>query len=108
MGVPLQIVAALGMALLLNQNLRGMRFFRLIFYIPVILAGGPAILLAWRYMLASNGGFVNVTLQSGAHNFFLFDWLYRGFIFVVEASTAFYAGVAPAIRLARSSTPSRR
>lgn len=93
-GVPLQIATALGMAILLNQNLRGMRFFRLIFYMPVILAGGPAILLAWRYMLASNGGFINVTLQGAAHNFFLFDWLYRGFIFVVEGFNSFYAGVA--------------
>lgn len=93
-GVPLQIVTSLGMAVLLNQNLRGMRIFRLIFYLPVILAGGPAILLAWRYMLASNGGFVNVTLQGAAHNFFLFDWLYRGFIFVVEGFNSFYAGIA--------------
>ena len=81
-GVPLQIITSLVMAILLNQNLRGMRFFRLIFYMPVILAGGPAILLAWRYMLASNGGFINVTLQGAAHSFFLFDWIYRGFIFV--------------------------
>jgi ABC-type sugar transport system permease subunit len=93
-GVPLQIVTSLGMAILLNQNLRGMRFFRLIFYMPVILAGGPAILLAWRYMLASNGGFINVTLQSGARGFFLLDWLYRSFIFVVEGFNSFYAGVA--------------
>ncbi len=93
-GVPLQIITALIMALLLNQNLRGMKIFRLIFYIPVILAGGPAVLLAWRYMLASNGGFVNVTLQGAAHSFFLFDWLYRGFIFFVEAFNSFYDGIA--------------
>lgn len=93
-GVPLQIITALVMALLLNQNLRGMRVFRLIFYVPVILAGGPAVLLAWRYMLASNGGFVNVTLQGAAGNFFLLDWLYRGFIFFVEAFNSFYDAIA--------------
>jgi ABC-type sugar transport system permease subunit len=93
-GVPLQIITSLIMALLLNQNLRGMRIFRLIFYVPVILAGGPAVLLAWRYMLGSNGGFVNVTLQGAAQQFFLFDWLYRGFIFFVEAFNSFYDGVA--------------
>lgn len=93
-GVPLQIITSLIMALLLNQNLRGMRIFRLIFYVPVILAGGPAVLLAWRYMLGSNGGFVNVTLQGASQQFFLFDWLYRGFIFFVEAFNSFYDGVA--------------
>ncbi len=93
-GVPLQIIASLGMAVLLSQNLRGVRVFRLIFYLPVILAGGPAALLAWRYTLASNGGFVNVTLQNIAHSFFLFDWLYRASIFVVEAFNAFYAGIS--------------
>jgi ABC-type sugar transport system permease subunit len=93
-GVPLQLGAALGMALLLNQNLRGVRVFRLVFYLPVILAGGPAILLAWRYMLASNGGFINEALQGLSRSFFLFDWLHRGFIYVVETFNGFYTGVA--------------
>lgn len=93
-GVPLQITAALLMAMLLNQALRGIKLFRLIFYTPVILAGGPAILLAWRYMLASNGGFINTTLQNAARSFFLFDWLYRGFIYVVESFNGFYSGLS--------------
>jgi ABC-type sugar transport system permease subunit len=94
LGVPLQILASLVMALLLNASLRGMKIFRLVFYLPVILAGGPAILLAWRYMLASNGGFVNAFLQGSAESFFLFDWLYRSFIFGVESFNGFYAGIA--------------
>lgn len=94
LGVPLQIFASLIMALLLNTSLRGMKIFRLVFYLPVILAGGPAILLAWRYMLASNGGFINEILQGGAKSFFLFDWLYRGFIYGVEGFNGFYAGIA--------------
>lgn len=93
-GVPLQIITALVMAMLLNTALKGMRVFRLIFYLPVILAGGPAILLAWRYMLASNGGFINEALRNAASNFFLFDWLYRFFIFSVEGFNGFYAGIA--------------
>ncbi|GIL12561.1 MAG: hypothetical protein BroJett038_12810 [Chloroflexota bacterium] len=93
-GVPLQIVTALGMAMLLNNQMRGIRIFRLIFYLPVILAGGPAALLAWRYMFAGNGGFVNVTLQNIAGSFFLFDWIYRAFIFTVEAINSLYAGIA--------------
>ena len=92
-GVPLQIFAALTMAVLLNQALKGIRVFRLIFYMPVILAGGPAILLAWRYMLQGNGGFVNESARWIADKFFLFDWLYRGFIYVVEGFNGFYAGL---------------
>ncbi|MCA9914845.1 MAG: sugar ABC transporter permease, partial [Anaerolineae bacterium] len=92
-GVPLQIVAALGMALLLNTTVRGVRLFRLIFYMPVILAGGPAILLAWRYMLSSNGGFVNETLIGLSEKFFLFDWFYRGFIFIAEGFNGFFIGL---------------
>lgn len=93
-GVPLQVGTALLMAVLLNQQLRGIKVFRLIFYLPVILAGGPAVLLAWRYMFAANGGFVNVTLQNLAHNFFLFDWIYRFFIYAVEGFNGFYAGIS--------------
>lgn len=92
-GVPLQILASLAMALLLNTAVRGIRTFRLIFYMPVILAGGPAILLAWRYMLASNGGFINESMRGAADSFFLFDWLYRSFIYSVETFNGFYAGL---------------
>ncbi|MDX2077158.1 MAG: ABC transporter permease subunit [bacterium] len=92
-GVPLQILAALSMALILNTTVRGVRLFRLIFYMPVILAGGPAILLAWRYMLADNGGFINLTLQRLSDSFFLFNWLYRAFIFIVEGFNGFFIGL---------------
>ncbi len=92
-GVPLQLAASLLMAMILNNKLRGIRVFRLIFYMPVILAGGPAILLAWRYMLSSNGGFINEFLQGGAKSFFLFNWLYRGFIYSVEGFNGFYIGL---------------
>jgi ABC-type sugar transport system permease subunit len=70
-----------------------MKLFRLIFYVPVILAGGSAILLTWRYMLASNGGLINETLQAVSSSFFATDFLYKGFIFGVEGFNGFYAGL---------------
>lgn len=92
-GVPMQIITSLVMAILVAVPLRAIGLFRLIFYIPVILAGGPAILLAWRYMFASNGGFVNISLRQIADSFLPFDWLYRSFIFVMESFNAFFIGV---------------
>lgn len=92
-GVPLQIVAALIMAILLNNEVPGVKFFRMAFYMPVILAGGPAILLAWRYLLTSNGGFVNLSLKKLADSFFGFDYLYRLFIYLNEAVNGFYTGL---------------
>lgn len=93
-GVPLQIVTSLGMAMLLNREVKGIRLFRTIFYLPVILAGGPAVLLAWRYMFATNGGFVNVSLQRFADSFFLFDYIYRSVVYVIESLNGFYIGMA--------------
>ncbi len=37
-GVPLQYVIALGLALLLNQDIRGRRFFRVIFLLPLMMS----------------------------------------------------------------------
>lgn len=93
-GVPLQIIAALSMAMLLNRDIPGIRIFRTTFYLPVILAGSPAALLAWRYMLTGNGGFVNVTLRRIASSFFVFDNLYRLFILVTEGTSGFYEAFA--------------
>src|SRR5260221_5526403 len=92
-GVPFQILAALGMAGLLNRELPAIRWFRTVFYLPVILAGGPALLLAWRYMLTSNGGFINIFLKKVADSFFLFDFLYKLMIYVVETFDGFFVGL---------------
>lgn len=95
-GVPLQILAALSMAMLLNRNWPGIKLFRTIYYLPVILAASPAALLAWRYMFVSNGGFINNTLRWFADQFFVFDCLYKYWIYIAEGVNGFYEGVAAA------------
>lgn len=92
-GVPLQILAALSMALLLNRESFGIRWFRTVYYLPVILAGSPAALLAWRYMLNPNGGFINVALRRFAESFFVFDYLYRNALYLFEGFNGFYIGI---------------
>lgn len=41
--VPFSIVASLILAMLLNQNIKGKSFFRVIFFLPVIISTGPVI-----------------------------------------------------------------
>jgi multiple sugar transport system permease protein len=54
--VPLVVVVSIAIALLLNMDLPGAKAFRMIFYLPSILAGAAAIFL-WRWILAPDGLF---------------------------------------------------
>ena len=53
--VPLKLVSALLIAMLLNQKLRGINFFRTIYYLPSILGGSVAIAILWRQLFAIDG-----------------------------------------------------
>jgi len=91
--VPAQLVASLALAMLLNQALRGEKVFRMIFYLPVILAGNAAMLLTWRLMLNPNNGVINNVLGFlGAHIPPL-QWLMRAGIYVTELSSAAFSSL---------------
>jgi multiple sugar transport system permease protein len=85
-GVPLQLLAGLGMAMLLNQRLRGRNIFRAIYYLPVLLATSTAVLFTWRLMLNSNNGIINTILRS--LNVGLFRYVIGAFIFITEFTSA--------------------
>lgn len=51
---PIVMVAAIALAMLLNLNVPGGKFFRAIFYLPNVLSGIAAIFL-WKWILSSNG-----------------------------------------------------
>lgn len=56
--IPLVTVASIAIALLLNMDLPGGKFFRTVFYLPQVLAGVAAIFL-WKWILAPDGLFNN-------------------------------------------------
>lgn len=58
MFVPVKLIAALAVALLLNQNIRGMSLYRTIYYIPSIIGAGIAMAVTWKIVL-SRDGFLN-------------------------------------------------
>ncbi|MGJ3237399.1 MAG: carbohydrate ABC transporter permease [Anaerolineae bacterium] len=53
--VPLKLIFALAVAMLLNQNLRGVPFYRAVYYIPTLLGGSIAIAVLWRKLFERNG-----------------------------------------------------
>lgn len=60
--VPLQLLFALILAILLNQKLAGMRFFRTAFYLPSM-ASGVAVAILWLWIFNPIGGPVNGLLS---------------------------------------------
>ena len=59
--VPLGLVCSLALAMLLNLNVKGMRVFRSIFYIPAILPG-VAVAMVWLMVFRYQGGIFNSRL----------------------------------------------
>jgi len=60
-GVPLQLAAALGLALLLDRGVRGLAIYRSVFYLPSLLGGSVAIAILWRQIFGSSG-LINLVL----------------------------------------------
>ncbi|HZN73804.1 MAG TPA: sugar ABC transporter permease [Micromonosporaceae bacterium] len=61
--VPLKLAAALGVALLLNRERRGVGVFRGLFYLPSLLGSSVALAMIWRSMFNREGavnGFLGI------------------------------------------------
>jgi multiple sugar transport system permease protein len=61
--VPLKLIVALAVAMLMNQKLRGVSFYRAVYYIPTLLGGSVAIAVLWRKLFEKDG-LVNGVLGS--------------------------------------------
>jgi putative chitobiose transport system permease protein len=59
--VPILVVAPLGLSILVNQKLRGIQWFRVAYYTPVVISMVVAG-IAWRWLLAEKG-LLNQLLQ---------------------------------------------
>ena len=61
-GVPLQLAAALGLALLLDRGLRALPLYRSVYYLPSLLGSSVAIAILWRQIFGARG-LVNQVLE---------------------------------------------
>ncbi|MEZ0492016.1 carbohydrate ABC transporter permease [Kineococcus sp. TBRC 1896] len=58
LSVPISMVSALAVAMLLNKGVRGLKFYRSIFYLPSLIGASVAIVMLWRSIFGY-GGIVN-------------------------------------------------
>ncbi|MCC6175958.1 MAG: sugar ABC transporter permease [Chloroflexi bacterium] len=61
--VPLNIVLGLGLAMLLNTGIRGLRVYRTAYFLPSILSG-VAVALLWRWVYENQFGLANTMLAT--------------------------------------------
>ncbi|GAA4173286.1 carbohydrate ABC transporter permease [Shinella granuli] len=88
LSVPLKLVFALAVAILLNRGLRGLNWFRAIFYLPSLIGGSVAIAVLWRQVFAGDG-ILNQVLMA------LFS--YEGPSWIANPSTSIYTLIALAV-----------
>jgi len=55
LGVPLNLMVALGIAVLLNQKVRALGLFRGVYYLPSLLGGSVAVAVMWRQIFGGEG-----------------------------------------------------
>lgn len=59
--VPLGLVLALGLAVLLNHKMRGITFFRSVYYLPTVISG-VGVAMLWRWLFNAEFGIINIVL----------------------------------------------
>jgi multiple sugar transport system permease protein len=81
--VGLHIVFGLCLALLLNQNVRGIALYRTVYYLPAVISG-VAVAYMWIWVLNPEGGIVNSLLGyvgiKGPNWLFSTEWALPSFI----------------------------
>ena len=60
--IPVQLGAALGMALIVNKKRKGNMFFKVAFFAPVVMSL-VVISILWLYLLNPNNGLLNALLN---------------------------------------------
>ncbi len=63
LSVPINTAVGILLAVLLNQNVKGIRLFRTLFYLPTVVSG-VAVALLWQWILDPNFGLINTFLMN--------------------------------------------
>lgn len=61
-GIPFGMAASLIVALMMNQKLKGIVFFRTVYFLPSV-CSGVALLILWKYLYNADIGLINKTIR---------------------------------------------
>lgn len=67
MAVPIKLIVALAIAMLLARNIRGIGFYRAIYYIPSLIGTSVAVAYLWQQIFGQSGLINKVLLLFGIH-----------------------------------------
>lgn len=62
LSLPASLILSLALAVLMNQKLRGIAFWRTVYYLPAVISG-VAVAVLWRWILNPEFGLLNVLLH---------------------------------------------
>lgn len=65
---PLQLALALAIAVLLNRGMRGLPFYRSVFYLPSLMGSSVAIAILWRQIFGTSGLVNQLLVMLGFEN----------------------------------------
>ncbi|MCH6469112.1 carbohydrate ABC transporter permease [Sinomonas terrae] len=66
-GVPLQLGLALAVAMALDKGLKGLAFYRSVFYLPSLLGSSVAVAILWKQMFGTSGLVNQLLAMVGIH-----------------------------------------
>ncbi len=92
-GLPLQLATALVLALMLYRRLPGEQVFRMIYYLPVMLAANAAMLITWRLVLNPNNGILNTLIRMIEDVFPFLVPVRQGVVWFTEITNAAFLGL---------------
>lgn len=104
MSLPLHLVVGFALSLLLNHRLRGISWFRSLYYLPAVISG-VAVTLLWVWILNPRFGLVNHLLSlvgvQGPDWFFSTTWVLPSFVLIslwgIGPTTLIYLAMLQAI-----------
>jgi multiple sugar transport system permease protein len=63
LSVPIGLVLSILVAILMNQKVKGIGFFRTIFYLPSVMAAGVAVAVLWKWIFNADSGLLNYLIS---------------------------------------------